>query len=98
MAFVNRIDGQIVAPQLINETLDCILHIAARTVGVRWHADDDRCGLPFFKQPGDCVVIDAIVPVRDNSQRARRCRDVLPDSNTDAAQTEIESQDCFRAC
>ncbi len=85
MAFVNRIDGQIVTPQFVNETLHCVLHIAARTIGMRRHADDDCRGLPLFKQSGDRVVIDAVVPVCDHSQGTRRCRNGLPDGNADAA-------------
>ena len=93
ITLIGSFDRQLVTRKLNNEYVDRIRHLAGRTICMQWHADDEPRRPPFGDDLIDALVVDAIFAVRDRADRARGCRDILPDRNADAAQSVVKCED-----
>jgi len=91
IAFIHRVDWQAVTPKFFDEGLDRFLHLAARTIRMGGHADDQLRWFPFAQDGINSIVVDALIAVGDGAQGAGRTRHILSDRHADATQTEVKT-------
>jgi hypothetical protein len=85
MTLIDRVNVESVASQFVDKCVHMVLHFAASAVSVSGHANDNTGWTPILDKRVDCFVIDAVVAIGDDAQRARGTRNVLTNGDANAS-------------
>ena len=85
MTLVDSVYVESVAPQFVDKCVHMVLHFAASAVSVSGHANDNTRWPPILDKRCDCLVIDAVIAIGDDAQRARSAGNVLTNGDADAS-------------
>jgi len=67
VAFIDRVNAELVAPQFLDESLDRFLHITPGTIAMSRHSDNNSRWAPFLDDRSDRPVIDTFLTICDNA-------------------------------